>query len=130
MNKEIYKNMFNNCRPLTVEEQKEAIKGMKAEKQIEEMAKILNRACVEDECSECPYQELRHEEYACLDLNMASTLYTAGYRKSTDVAREIFTWFDENAVNLNFVTGNFEVNFGRYLELKKKYTEGKDEDIR
>lgn len=41
-------------------------------------------------------------------------------------AREIFTWFDENAVNLNFVTGNFEVNFGGYLEFKKKYMESED----
>ena len=36
-------------------------------------------------------------------------------------AEEIFKWIDENAVNLNFLTGNFEINFAKYLEFKKNF---------
>lgn len=36
-------------------------------------------------------------------------------------AEEIFKWVDENAVNLNFLTGNFEINFAQYIEFKKNF---------
>lgn len=82
-----------------------------SDKQIEEMAKDIFEHCsaglFEDEAREIARFVIERR----------------GYRKASEVAREIFNWFDENAVNLNFVTGNFEVNFGRYLELKKQYTE-------
>ena len=42
---------------------------------------------------------------------------------TVEVSREIFEWIDSNAVNLNFLTGNFEINFGMYLDFKKRYKE-------
>ena len=38
-------------------------------------------------------------------------------------ACEIFEALDKHTENLNFYTGNFEVYFKDYTELKKKYTE-------
>ena len=40
-----------------------------------------------------------------------------------EVAKEIFEWIDNCASNLNFFTGNFEINLGMYLDFKKRYTE-------
>lgn len=52
------------------------------------------------------------------------TAYKNGYAAA---AREILTWIEENGVNLNFVTGNFELNLGMYLELRKKYLPENDD---
>lgn len=54
---------------------------------------------------------------------LADDLWEKGYRMRSEVAREIFEWFEENAVNCNFITGNVEINLARYLEFKKTYTE-------
>lgn len=40
-------------------------------------------------------------------------------RKET--ASEIFSWFWHNLVNLNFITGNIEVNFGALQNFAKTY---------
>ena len=40
-------------------------------------------------------------------------------RKET--AQEIFFWFWRNLVNLNFITGNIEVNFGALQNFAKTY---------
>ena len=55
--------------------------------------------------------------------------YKNGYEKGkadgkNEVAMEIFEWFEKNAVNLNFLTGNMELSSKNYLEFKKKYTKG------
>ena len=102
------------------------------EKQIEQMA---CEKCLHFKSCQIAFQKSQELGlYDCTEEEYFSTTYDCDYYisknnycKPSDVAKEIFNWFDENAVNLNFVTGNFEVNFGRYLELKKKYTEGENE---
>lgn len=89
---------------------------MNKDKQIEEMRHLA------DEMGKAISTEYEKRVLAD-ERKLEAVLKANGWRKATDVAREIFTCFDEHAVNLNFVTGNFEVNFGRYLEIKKEYTE-------
>ena len=62
------------------------------DKQIEEMA---NEICSEYDCV-IPCQNCAYYGYAnCRDVKSAEKLYTAGYRKSTDLAREIFEEIEE-----------------------------------
>lgn len=83
---------------------------MSRDKQIEEMAKALN-GCTANCTDDCGCSEMEHAE----------VLYNAGYRKSTDVAEEIFAEIDK----LLAVDRNGEANLDvRALQrLKKKYTE-------
>ena len=72
--------------------------------------------------------EIFDEEYGKRNLitpqNTAEKLNAKGYRKASEVAREIFEVLDKHTENLNYYTGNFEVYYKDYLALKKKYTEG------
>lgn len=38
-----------------------------------------------------------------------------------ETAREIFSWFWKNLVNLNFITGNIEVNFASLQNFARTY---------
>ena len=65
---------------------------MSREKQIEEMAREIDS---EYDCI-IPCQSCAYYEYAnCRDVKSAEKLYNAGYRKSTDLAEEIFAEIDE-----------------------------------
>ena len=97
---------------------------MEIEKQIEEMANDI-------------FSLIRSEN---LSLSLASLLHHKGYRKATDVAREIFEEIErflymhfrickEEIGNdkTNYVKGRLELNSqieALIAELKKKYTEG------
>ena len=86
-------------------------------KQIEEIKELADNIYID-----CPACLLEDEA----EMIAEYVIERKGYRKASDVAKDIFAWFDDNAVNLNFFTGNFEINLGMYLELKKKYeSEGK-----
>ena len=62
------------------------------DKQIEEMAKEI---CSEYDCV-IPCQSCAYYGYEnCRDVKSAEKLYTAGYRKSEEVAREIFEEIDK-----------------------------------
>ena len=90
---------------------------MSRDKQIEEMAKDICR--VEERCIVgCqPTQKCRAHKYA-------ERAYNAGYRKASEVAREIFEeigkiineYLDGRSYRHEFCT--------KIAELKKKYTEG------
>jgi hypothetical protein len=56
---------------------------MSKEKQIEEMAKIF--CGMKNGCDGCMWDKVH-----CYERNDAKDLYNAGYRKASDVAREIF----------------------------------------
>ena len=87
------------------------------EKQIEEMARSL---CLlkQDSCDNCDMKE------SCLMRNCAKCFYTAGYRKASEVAREIIVAADETINTICIMTGIEIVAVGgKYLELRKKYTE-------
>ena len=73
------------------------------DKQIDEMAKIMNECCnvyddqgrhIRNKCGEC--EEWSDDNHCCCSYNQkqAEALYTAGYRKASDVAREIFEEID------------------------------------
>ena len=98
---------------------------MSRDKQIEEMAKTM---CFQ--ANSCNVK-------SCVQVNcektwLAEALYNAGYRKSTDVAREMI----ENLANdlwegefdtLNISVGKRFYNKQEFIaELKKKYTEGEN----
>lgn len=92
---------------------------MNRDKQIEEMVKTLSKC--ECECPRCK---------ACYSWELSENLYNEGYRKSTDLAREIFEEI-ENAhdecihidptTNIGYLLKTKFLN--KLAELKKKYTE-------
>ena len=87
---------------------------MSKEKQIRDLTKIVqsqryvnNDPCIFD-CEKCG---------KCLSYKIAEALYNAGYRKQSEVAREIFAVTD--------ILGTY--NPAMYDELKKKYAGANDE---
>ena len=85
---------------------------MDKDKQIEEMAKDL-------------------ENHTCMSQFQAEIasrmLYIKGYRKASDVASEIFEEIDSTIDLICAMTGLDIRAFGKYAEIKKKYTEKKDD---
>ena len=118
---------------------------MSRDKQIEEIAKEI---CSEYDCV-IPCQNCAYYEYAnCRDVKSAEKLYTAGYRKASEVAAEIFAEIDailcsdasdyddlmdsENVPEIyteylacsNYIDGIRQ----KFAELKKKYI-GEDTNV-
>ena len=90
---------------------------MSRDKQIEEIA------C--DLCECMPYvvcDENLHTCESCKNKEMAEYLYNAGYRKASDVAREIFAEIERQLNDFNGSWADTVINT-QYLiaELKKKY---------
>ena len=85
---------------------------MKPKKKIKEMARILRDA----NGNSYP------EDYFIGD---ARVLYRAGYRKASEVAEEIFEVVDESIAMICELTGFSISMFGKYNEIKAKYTEEK-----
>ena len=108
---------------------------MNKEKQIEEMAKIF--CGMKNGCDGCMWDKVH-----CYERNDAKALYNAGYRKASEVAREIFEEIErflymhfrfckEEIGNddTEYVKGRLELNTqiqNLIAELKKKYTESED----
>ncbi len=94
-------------------------KDLNAKKQIEEMAKNvchLDRTC--DECM---------TSFECKAMMYAKRFYAAGYRKASEVAGEFITAVDSMLNLVCEMTGLELKVFGKYADLKKKYTENKGE---
>ena len=82
---------------------------MSREKQIEDMARIIDD----------------NHGFIVSSVETAEALYTAGYRKASDVAREIFEEIEKNMVSIDF--NRFRAMGRRtFAKLKKKYTEGEE----
>ena len=91
---------------------------MDREKQIEKMAVILT----DGGCTKCNCDENR--KFDCLPMYNAELLYNAGYRKQSEVVKEIFEEIDNIIYNLRdspFYLSSDAVD--ELTELKKKYTE-------
>jgi len=100
---------------------------MSRNKQIEEMALEISSAknnaesyyCDRVNCENCEYKH-------CTNSAVAEELYNAGYRKSTDVAEEIFAEIERLiAPNGNYL---WQWDLNRLAELKKKYTESEKDN--
>lgn len=64
------------------------------------------------------YESIEPVNEACR-MGMDAIRQVETIRKET--ALEIFSWFWRNLVNLNFITGNIEVNFGALQNFAKTY---------
>lgn len=64
------------------------------------------------------YESIEPVNEACR-MGMEAIRRVETIRKET--ASEIFSWFWRNLVNLNFITGNIEVNFGALQNFAKTY---------
>ena len=85
------------------------------EKQIEEMAKDLRAL-------DC----LQHNPKYSIEYQRAIGLYSLGYRKTSEVAREIFDEIESckwSETHYGDQMLCFEINSEKYDTLKKKYTE-------
>ena len=85
-----------------------------SKKQIEEMARAMCPFSKNTLCRECSDE--------CFYKDYAERAYNAGYRKTSEVAREIFEEIDDLDIQLN--NGDLDIKyFGSAIaELKKKYT--------
>ena len=95
---------------------------MNADKQIEEMAKVVDtvmqRRCFHKSCNECEFDP--HD--ICKATMLADALINDYcYRKAEDVARKIFEEIENNSYKYGV---NFLISEETLAELKKKYTEG------
>ena len=103
---------------------------MDKDKQIEEIYRILLNGCNGIDCNEC---EGFKKKDGCLHYHNAHSIYNAGYRKASKVAREMFEEIEkmlldnhiESFKNLNDEwVHRFKESLMKMLaELKKKYTE-------
>ena len=91
-------------------------KDPNVEKQIEELARSFCGFSATLKCSECSY-ECHQKEYA-------RKAFEAGYRLASEVAGEFITAVDSMLNLVCEMTGLELKVFGKYAELKKKYTEG------
>ena len=64
------------------------------------------------------YESIEPVNEACR-MGMDALRQVGTIRKET--AQEIFSWFWRNLVNMNFITGNIEVNFGALQNFAKTY---------
>lgn len=94
---------------------------MTEQEYIEEMAKIL---CSDyGDCKKCSLSNPESEN-PCMVYDDCERLYNAGYRKQSDVAKEIFEEIEQLFTDVKDgyeVYHTIETEY--YCELKKKYTE-------
>lgn len=91
---------------------------MNRDKQIEEMAKDI---CGRADCATCG------ELMPCFSKHFSKRAVEKGYRKASDVAREIFEEIEKITMhNVTSSHGIWLMSMGEvaFAELKKKYTEG------
>lgn len=98
---------------------------MRRDKQIEEMAKDLCR--LDRECDTCPFKKRGIE---CNPRHNAKRAIDKGYRKSTDVAEEIFAEIEKIAMHGTTPYGLCLMSMGEvaFAKLKKKYTESEKDN--
>ena len=89
------------------------------DKQIEEMARDI---CECYNCDGTCYQDDKQCDLRCDEYTNAQYLYHKGYRKASDVAREIFEEIEEHAEEVGFSSYTERFEFADFIaELKKKY---------
>ena len=98
---------------------------MSKEKQIEEIAKDLTRyeysLCERLPKDKCLLTSAVHAQVSCDYCKIAEFLVNAGYRKSQEIAREIFAEIEREFCGAYTYKG---YTIERYItKLKKKYTE-------
>ena len=104
---------------------------MSRDMRIEEMALALAEGGCGKKC-DC----IEVDKFNCHFLHSASVLYNAGYRKASEVAREIFEEIEENVFKYRSPYGESHRNTvvlteKCFYELKKKYeSEGADDDTK
>lgn len=94
---------------------------MTEQEHIEEMAKIL---CSDyGDCKKCSLSNPESEN-PCMVYDDCERLYNEGYRKQSDVAREIFEEIEKLKYrNWGDCNDNFYLNYADVETLKKKYME-------
>ena len=107
---------------------------MGSNEQIKEMAKVLNECCNDydkngrrlgNKCYGCEHWDDTNHLCCSYNTKEASALYNAGYRKYSDVAREIFGMMREDL--RGFVDWDYLEKLIKIYE--QKYTEsGKDNE--
>ena len=92
-------------------------KDPNVEKQIEELARSFCGLSAKLKCSECSYE--------CYQKEYARKAFEAGYRKTSEVAREIFAEIETSLLMPVFKGSEVycAIREEDYLHYKKKYTE-------
>lgn len=99
---------------------------MNSDKQIDEMAKVIENGvniCAKKPCEDCDF--CGADDCMCQNLVIAKELHTAGYRKASDVAREIIDDLESQILPSGKGLYAFPIITHEFIaELKNKYTEG------
>jgi hypothetical protein len=90
------------------------------DKQIEEMGEYIaefaySKCSIATSCDGCKWHGNTNKKADCLDYLIAENLYNAGYRKKSEVAREIFEEIEDVINNIGYFD---EIDF---RSLKMKY---------
>ena len=97
---------------------------MSRDKQIEEMAKVIHDSDLKGNDTFPMYLSDCLRKHGGTRTNEAVALYNAGYRKSTDVAEEIFAEIERSIFRLETPYQTlYCIDDGFIAELKKKYTD-------
>lgn len=92
---------------------------MDKEKEIEKIKTIMG--CDYNDCESC----YSYSRKSCSLRPMAERLVDAGYgdvqAAVNKTAQDIFSWIYKNLVNLNFTTGNVEINMQSLQNFAKTY---------
>lgn len=92
---------------------------MDKEKEIEKIKTIMG--CDYNDCESC----YSYSRTSCSLRPMAERLVDAGYgdvqAAVNKTAKEIFSWIYKNLVNMNFITGNVEINLSALDTFAKTY---------
>ena len=98
-------------------------------KQIEEMAKIIHEAKMNDIIAKVTGDIEDLIDCPPMNVSVAEALYNAGYRKTSDVAREIFAEINKIIDVDKFGEAKFDVR--ELYKIEKKYeSEGADDDTK
>ena len=90
---------------------------MSRDKQIEELAEIISSSkCTAITCSDCEFEG----KPGCFMMHKASSIYNAGYRKTSEIFNEIEKY---NRPPLPECEPVYIIKASELAELKKKYTE-------
>ena len=103
---------------------------MSRDKQIEEMAKVIHKAEMEDIMLKVTGDIDYLIDAMPMNVYVAQELYNAGYRKASDVAREIFEEIKRHIEDVGFSSFMERSEFMDWLaDLKKKYeSEGAEDE--
>lgn len=94
---------------------------MDKQKEIEKMAKAIYETGIAINGTDITFGLIEDSHFERIARKLVAAGYGDVHAAVKETASEIFSWFWRNLVNMNFITGNIEVNFGALQNFAKTY---------